>query len=539
MVSTLRNVLIVLLLGLLFAGPVRAGAMQPVAPSAQPAAPSVQPAALSVEQLTEQQSGRILTLGELAAAAPPDLPFRRVDGLSGLASIVLTRREAPYTILELRGLFPQSFDAVTAGDVLLKEDLIVGAGAHLVLDGDQVGTLRLLSSPARFVTVTAWRGEITMTGSPLRRLAITSWDPARSAPDADVSDGRAWVQSRQGRMSVRWVDFSYLGFAPGWVSGVAWKGEPGEPSRGEAIASRFRHGFFGAYTFEAVDMRWIGNEFSHNRTYGFDPHDRSNRFSVAFNSAFANGSHGIIFSRGCTGNVIRFNTSYNNGQHGIVIDDGAEATTASGQASPGVIPSTDNLVANNIVWGNEVGIVGDGGARNVYRQNVVSGNRYGIRITHGTGGSKVIGNRVSASEEYGVYLYNGSDDVLVANNVITGAKKGLVIKDSVGIDIARNRFAGMQMRDMSFVGDIAGARIVDNVLDGPPRSIDLTGAIGTDRVLLSGNQFADEPAARQRWLWRWAGWAAVLLIPVVAGSWFGVVRGRLRHLVPRRPSRAT
>ena len=67
----------------------------------------------------------------------------------------------------------------------------------------------------------------------------------------------------------------------------------------------------------------LNNEFHHNTVYGFDPHDFSQGFEVAYNKVHDNGKHGIIFSRGCTLNNIHHNEVYANGEHGIMLDRGS------------------------------------------------------------------------------------------------------------------------------------------------------------------------------------------------------------------------
>lgn len=327
--------------------------------------------------LVRSQDARIKTMAKLAEAEAQrwDIvepqAFRAIDSGTGEASIVLPARPAPYTIAELLEMFPDSFDAVAPATLLLKEHLVVGHGAQLTISREDVGELRLLSGPERFVTIVSYRGEIDITGNARSPLGITSWDPETRAPDRELRDGRAYVMTRAGRIDIRRADFSHLGFAIGRSSGVAWTGWEDEPSRGNVIGSRFRASYFGVYTFEAVDMRLIGNEFSNNMVYGFDPHDQSNRFLVQFNVAFGNGRHGFIFSRGCRDNIMRFNLSYGNDWHGFVLDDGKVADDGT-MRHAFAVPSDDNTIEYNVAWSNgEVGIALEGGSRNTIRGNII------------------------------------------------------------------------------------------------------------------------------------------------------------------------
>ena len=113
--------------------------------------------------------------------------------------------------------------------------------------------------------------------------------------------------------------------------------------------------------------------FAFNTGYGLDPHDHSNHFTVEYNRAFNNGTHGIIFSRGCDNNVIRFNASYNNGTHGIVLDDGPnvnpDGTFASAPESPPITTRRPEYRLRE-----QIGIVLDGGTGNTIADNVIRRN---------------------------------------------------------------------------------------------------------------------------------------------------------------------
>ena len=104
------------------------------------------------------------------------------------------------------------------------------------------------------------------------------------------------------------------------------------------------------------------NKFHNNAYYGFDPHDFSFGFEVAYNEVFANGKHGIIFSRGCEQNWIHHNTVYGNAQHGIMLDRGSnnnkisDNTVYNNRDGVAIFESSDNLIQNNNLHDNERGI---------------------------------------------------------------------------------------------------------------------------------------------------------------------------------------
>jgi parallel beta-helix repeat protein len=482
--------------------------------------------------LADAQEVRIKALGRRADVGIIDVvPFRTTHPDNGFASIVLTRRTKPYTLTELVRLFPESFEQTGPTTLLVKDDIIVGDDARLVIAGREVRELRLLSDASRFVTITAWRGEIAIVGTLVRRITITSWDPAVGGPDLVLADGRAWIHVRSGRMDIVRADLGYLGFVTGFTSGVVWDGRPEEPAHGDVIGSRFHHNFFGVYTFEAIGMRWIGNVFADSHGYGFDPHDHSNGFLVLFNVAVDNGDHGFIFSRGCENNVMRFNLALRNGRHGLVLDDGPNNNPDGSPRERQGKPSSYNVVEFNVVLNNrEVGIVVDGGTGNLVRGNYVAGNRYGIRLKDAVKENIVSGNRIVMSEMFGMYLYGHSEGNRVTSNVIDGAKAGIVVKDSVDNFVGGNTLDNIQDRAIALIGDVTGTIIVGNSLPGgAAEPIDSSGALDPDSVHIASNQIAGGPrgspfgvigglAGLPGTIAKWAIWSAILLSPLYLGS---------------------
>lgn len=484
----------------------------------------------NVALLAEKQKVRIRALGALANDAPIGIPFRRIDATSGWASIILPARETPYTIQELIARFPTSFQRLNQSTILVQEDIIVGENARLVISSDQIRRFLLWSDTSRFVTITSWGGTIDIRGSPLRRLVISSWDATALIPDRVLDDGRAWIHTRRGTLNIRWTTLQYLGFYTGSLSGVAWEGRPEDPSRGDVIGSRFRQNYFGAYTFEAVGMRWIGNVFDESRGYGFDPHDHSDHFVVQFNLAYRNGSHGIIFSRGCRYNRIRWNMSLRNNKHGIVLDNGPNLNPDGTPRERQGIPSDNNLVASNIVIGNQVGIVQDGGTRNEIRGNILLSNRYGVRMKDAVNGNAVIRNIINNTEEFAIYLYQASDNNYIAENRLYRAKTGVVISNSMDNTITRNVIAGMASRGFAFTGYVGNTTLSRNTVRQTPRPLDTSGVDAASTIRSSDNLFEHaQDRSLPPVIVQWLAWSVVLLIPVLLGPWLTRAFGALQR----------
>jgi parallel beta-helix repeat protein len=261
-------------------------------------------------------------------------------------------------------------------------------------------------------------------------VRISTWDPDRQAPDALSTDGRSFVLQVGGRMDADHGRFSHLGFGTGTSSGVAWRGAAPDvagagsdadriPARGTVTNSVFEHNHFGAYTHEALEMRWAGNTFVYNEEYGFDPHDFSNGFLVEGNTAHHNGKHGFIFSRGCDDNLLRGNTAYANQGHGFMIDDGR--STASATAEARINPSNDNVVTGNIAYDNAgSGVEIEGGTGNLVSANHLSRNDIGVRLKDGATAT-VRDNVIDDSVRYGVHVLDPASRVAIADNRISGS----------------------------------------------------------------------------------------------------------------------
>jgi len=452
-------------------------------------------------------------------------PFRAAYGDKAVVSMVLTRRVLPYTLTELRIRFPAAFETITLGVVRLKEHIVAAQDAHLTINSSDVHELQLLSTPEHFVSIVAKNGTLTMTGNEQQHLRIRSWNSATNSPDLLYEDGRAFVLAQGGRMDLKWVDFFNLGFGTGATSGVAWRGLPSEKIRGDVTGSRFEGNYFGAYTFEAEGMQWRQNSFANNIVYGFDPHDFSNNFLVEENLAHGNGKHGIIFSRGCSGNTIRRNTVFNNRGHGIFLDDG-KVTNDGDARHASAVPSNNNLVTENEVWSNDVGIVLEGGAGNIVRANTLYNNRFGIRLKDNVINTEIVANTIRANVIFAIYIYNQSTNNRIFGNLIEGAQGGVILKDSPANRVEGNTIVAIVGRGIVLVGDASGSLFTGNTLAGRGSdAIDVMQATKFAAVQTSANHtadwlrtgpptFAEEALSFVRYRPALLVWLVVLIVPL-------------------------
>jgi parallel beta-helix repeat protein len=377
----------------------------------------------------------------------PHGPVAVAVTLAGVPAVVV-RRDA--TLADVGAAVPAAVRQPVAGLWELDRLLVVTRGATLTIAAPAVRELRLLSQPGRFATIVARDASLSVVGERLRLLVVRSWDVAAGAPDGLLADGRGSLSVRgAGRLDAADASFEDLGFFVGRVSGVAATAarlpdgsDPPLTARptGSVLRSRFVRNLFGAYTYEAFGMAWVGDAFVHNLVYGLDPHDNSDGFLIEHDLAAHNGRHGIILSRFCDDNVIRHNRVFANGRHGIVLDDGKDADG----------PSDRNAIVGNIVRDNaRVGIWIEGSSHNRVIGNRVDRQRDGVLIQPGSSGNVVRDNVIADSGDYGVFV-NGAPVTDVAGNAIARAGTGVRLRATsrslvMGNVMARMRDHGVRI----------------------------------------------------------------------------------------------
>lgn len=126
---------------------------------------------------------------------------------------------------------------------------------------------------------------------------------------------------------------------------------------------------------------------------------------------FRNGSWGVhIFGSGGTPshNIVMNNRIYDNN----VLEAGGPGV--------GVYGGTDNLVINNLIWGNRDGIIVDFGASNtkIYNNTIYANSFYGIWVGDKADTSVVRNNIISSNGASDLLLESGSGKSLISNNLI-------------------------------------------------------------------------------------------------------------------------
>jgi parallel beta-helix repeat protein len=455
------------------------------------------------------------------------MPYRFSHRPRAAVTLLLPPRSLPYTLTELAACFPQTVERLSPGVLMLHENILAGPGTRLVVRRADVRELRLRSNERAYVSLIGMQNEMVFAGSNAGRVWIRSWDPARNSADVKSRDGRAFLTTIVGRMDMDLVEVTDMGYGTGWASGAAWKGRTsGGRAKGSVSRSRFERNFFGAYTFECDSMRWTDNIFANNDIYGFDPHDNSDYFLVTGNQAFGNTKHGIIFSRGCRGNVLRGNASFSNRGHGIMFDDGKVLNDGNPRHAHPVRP-TANVIEDNEVWGNDVGIALQGAMEHVIRGNRVRDNRHGIRLD-GADHNLISNNAVLRSRGFAMHLLDGSDNNRIMGNEVQGGEGGIVTQESRHNIIEENAIGAIVGKGVRLEGRAGNSSVNRNQIFGRgSKAIDLTTARSGQVIHPKGNRtqgwmFPREPLPAL------VLWGAILGVPLVSSL---VVR---RRRIPRR-----
>ena len=444
-------------------------------------------------------------------------------------TLVLPGRPKPYDLAALAHQVPAAFQRLDDGALVLLNPLLLAHDATLVVDSDTVPALRLSSGPAGYATITAVRATVILRGHPGRPLDITSFDPTTGGPDLQRKDGRAYVLDRGGRMDLRHVAVSRLGYAnTGESSGVAWTADIDHPATGAAIDSTFSHNYFGAYTAGAEGLEIIRSSFLDNVIYGFDPHTATNDTVVSHSVAARNGRHGFIFSEGCERNVVRDSEAFLNGGAGFMIDDG---TPAHGLGRPS---DGNTLLRVSSHDNGDAGVVIEGGVDNQLRGSTVVNNEYGVWVRNGAAGTKLVHNTIVATERTAVRLAAGLGPIGISGVEVRGAKVGVGSDGGSATDVRDLRISGTTSAGIRLEGDQAHARFADVVISrSGAEGLDVRGTSPRAAQLAGIDGARQKAAAVARWGLASALhrsvltlWALILLLPLLSKVPLGLQRRR-------------
>ena len=446
-------------------------------------------------------------------------PYRLVTG--NTYTLVLIRREAPYTLDDLLEYAPSTFVRQPDGSYLLTENIVVEQGATLKLESEDGLVLHLASTPDAFVSIVTIGGALLFGGTEDRPMEVTSWDPVSRTVDTETSEGRAYLRVTGGHAAFTHVTFHDLGFWSGTTGGVSLTGtaapetlsEDADQNRvdnGEAGPQVYgtdiypaggaelldlapdlggysyvsaaidgvesRDNAFGMFITSAVGIDIRDSTFSNNLVDGLVLHRGVTNTVVHNTTASNNGVDGVSLTRAATGVILDRITAEENGRNGVRLEGGplADGPSATGTATGDY---GNNTVSNSLVNGNgRYGIEVVGGENIVLDGNSVSDHQMGIVVADGVTGVTLTDNIVEHSVEHAIALRGGVTGATVQGNSVDGGTVGVFLRDASGL-VDRNVVTGVSNHAVTVIRGTEQSSVTNNIVSGRgPSAIDVARA---------------------------------------------------------------
>ncbi|MFC5068080.1 right-handed parallel beta-helix repeat-containing protein [Flaviflagellibacter deserti] len=269
------------------------------------------------------------------------------------------------TISDIARAFPD--DVRISGDnITIRIPINIARGATLLMLGGDAKEFRLSEEDGAFIMN---GGRLFVVDS-----AIVGWNMAANAP--------SWRSDKYGSKTFRpfigsWTAsdtiiagsrLTALGYQMTKAFGLTITTGPHyghidtalEPT-GQIVDNTIENLEYGFYSYEGRDIAIVGNEFRDNLIYAVDPHDRSHRLMIAYNTTYGSlGKHGIIVSREVDRSWIIGNVSFANAGSGIMLERESVGNVVYGNASFDneqdgitVFESSCNLILRNDMFRNK------------------------------------------------------------------------------------------------------------------------------------------------------------------------------------------
>jgi parallel beta-helix repeat protein len=353
------------------------------------------------------------------------------------------------------------------GGFILVDSVLVGPGATLNLGGAGLPTLLMGSSSAGFTSLVTWGGSMRLAGdSDAAPLTIIGWDSTAHKPAADDGNGRPYIRAVGGRLDLDHVRVSNLGFWSGRTGGVAWTGITSRVATGSATSSTFENDTYGAFVARASGVQFSNDLFEANELDGLRLHRSAVHSSVARSAAARNGGNGFVVSRGATGNVLQDDLAVNNRGNGFLID-GMPLVLGASPSGDNAVAATGTVVEDSEARGNaKTGILLEGGSGTIVQRNIVCADVTGIAVRAGATETMLIDNEVRCGGRVALSIGPGVTGTTVMGNTFSGARIGLLIRNSSGVRIIGNRFDHITVFGISVRGLSPGVVGNDNVIAG-------------------------------------------------------------------------
>lgn len=336
----------------------------------------------------------------------------------------------------------------------LRRPLVIGPKAVLIVTGDDVSELRLSTQAGAFL-VNAGKLYMSDTG-------LVGWNEEKNEPMwAHYEDKRnfrpfltSWSQSE---IYMGNSDVIALGYGNGKSYGLslsagpsAWFkfGNDNQAARptGIIVDNSFRNMLYGFYSYEADDVVLSGNEYVDNVVYGVDPHDRSRRLAIGYNTAYdTHKKHGIIISREVNDSIIFGNITFDNKGTGIMLDRDSNGTLVYGnttfhnaQEGMTLFESDCEIIAANHVFENKGSGFRIRNSYNIglYHNDIKDNKSAGISAYSAT----LKGDPVHQHRDFGLDPYDELTTLTAVGNTIEANGTGIVIDKVTALFLKDNRF---------------------------------------------------------------------------------------------------
>jgi hypothetical protein len=435
---------------------------------AAPGAPGFDPVQAA---LVANEDQRIFRLVE---GKPPDSAPRLVTWPRAMPTLVLPARPTPYTVADL-----QEAGAVTLqhdGGLLVTTNVLVGPGADVSIQVPN-GRLRLSSTPTGFTSLVAVRGSLELSGAPGAPLSVTSWDPQAKASDSDLADGRAYVRSVGGRLELKDVNASALGFWSGRTGGIAWTGSTTAPATGAATAVTTSGNFAGLVIGRSVGVLVSGAQVTDSTGDGVVVRTAAADTQLLRVLSTDNGRNGVRVSTGATNTSLREVTATGNQCNGIYLDGTPRtpAPTAPGDRESPALRATGLSIETSSVRDNdEHGVLAINPTLLELTNTEISDNQDGVIIRGSARGVLLRGNTVSSPGGFAVAINGGAEAgrVSVERNVLHDALAGVQVTDTT-TSIIGNDIRDMTVHGVAFIGRADRSAVTENRIAGRgPSAID-------------------------------------------------------------------
>ncbi|GIG29383.1 right-handed parallel beta-helix repeat-containing protein [Cellulomonas marina] len=442
----------------------------------------------------EARLSEVRTVGSMIRWRDLDVPGPYRLSTGSTYTLVLAKREEPYTLADLLTLAPQTFVREPDGAYLLSENIVIQTGATLDLSAAGPLEVRLASDADRFVSIVNLGGNLLTRGTEAAPVSITSWDRDAGAPDVETADGRAYIRSIGGQVELTGTEFRYLGFWSGRTGGVALTGtdlpvngtldaygrllrdavkaqqeatEPGETdaagagAAGEEVADPVDpvDGLLPAGELPVPEQDDEDLGYSYVSAKIDDCTFEGNAFGL-----FVSSANGVDIDR----SVISGSLVDGLVMHRFVVNAAVSRTRAVDNAGDGIVlaRATTGIVLT------EDHSSGNGGSGIVVRGTPLADGPNASGMPVGDYGNNSVSNSVSSDNgRYGIEIVGGRNVDVNANDVI-GNDMGIVVREAAHkVTLVGNRLEQNERHAIAVRDGVTGTVLTGNIIAGGPDGI--------------------------------------------------------------------